>query len=156
VHLRRLYTVFLRTHTPVSQEATSVDVATCDEDLDFEDDIEFIEMRQAKQDAVAQGWRSKWARESSSATKDRSRHRKYTPLRRRETTVTSDGLHEALKFSPKAKADGDKKATTNRMAARQCGSARRSLNLSESAHNVEIIRRRRSTGMTESGMSVVR
>jgi hypothetical protein len=167
--------------TPVSQEATGVDVATCDEDLDFEDDVEFIGIRQAKQDAVAQGWWSKWARESSSATKDRSRHRvcliatrapvndlfladethfiylqKYTPLRRRETTVTSDGLHEALKFSPKAKADGDKKATTNRMAARQCGSARRSLILSESAHNVEIIRRRRSTGMTESGMSVVR
>lgn len=81
---------------------------------------------------------------------------KYTPLRRRETTVTSDGLHEALRFWPKAKADGDKKAPTNRAATRQRGSARRSLNLSESAHNVEIIRRRRSTGMTESGMGVVK
>jgi hypothetical protein len=81
---------------------------------------------------------------------------KYTPLRRRETTVTSDGLHEALRFWPKVKADGDKKAPTNRMATRQRGSARRSLILSESAHNLEIIGRRRSTGMAESGMGVVR
>src|SRR5258707_445111 len=78
----------------------------------------------------------------------------YTPLRRRETTVTSDGLHEALRFWPNENTDGDKKAPTNRTATRQHGS-RRSLIFSESAHSVEIIRRRRSTGMAKSGMSVV-
>ena len=170
--------------TPVSQESPGPGVVTYNEVLDLEDDIEFIEIRQAKQDAVAKGWWSKWARGGANATKDPSRHRvclislhallstqplfflavethftylqKYTPLRRRETTVTSDGLHEALRFRPKANAHGDKKAPTNRVATRQSGLARRSLILSESAHNVEIIRRRRSTGMTESGMGGVR
>jgi hypothetical protein len=61
--------------TPVSQETTGAGVATCDDDLELEDDIEFIEIRQAKQDAVAQGWRSKWAREGANATKDHSHHR---------------------------------------------------------------------------------
>jgi len=169
--------------TPVSQESPGPGVVTCDEDLDLEDGIEFMGIRQAKQDAVAKGWWSKWARGGASATKDSSLHRvclislhtllstsffflavethftylqKYTPLRRRETTVTSDGLHEALRFCPKANAHGDKRAPTNRVATRQSGLARRSLILSESAHNVEIMRRRRSTGMTESGMGVVR
>ena len=170
--------------TPVSQESPGPGVVTCDEDLDLEDDIEFIEIRQAKEEAVAKGWWSKWARGGSSATKDANSHRvclisfryarscqplffsfvethftylqKYTPLRRRETTVTSDGLHEALRFWPKANVHGDKRTPTNRVATRQGGSARRSLILSESAHNVEIMRRRRSTGMTESGIGVVR
>ena len=62
--------------TPVSQEAAGVVV--CDADFDLEDDIEFIEMRRAKQDAVAQGWWSKWARGEAGnrdGTKDESRHR---------------------------------------------------------------------------------
>ena len=163
--------------TPISQEAAGV--ATRDEDFDFEDGIEFIKIQRAKHDAVAQGWWSKWARGGAGkrdSTKEESRHRvclivrhahgplvethftylqKNTPLRRRETTVTSDGLHGALRFSPNGKADGDKKAPTNRTAARQRGSGRRSLIFSESAQSVESIRRRRSTGMAESGMSVV-
>ncbi|KAI0251073.1 hypothetical protein BJV78DRAFT_1214211 [Lactifluus subvellereus] len=142
--------------TPVSQEASGV--VTCEEEPDLGDDIEFIEMRRAKQDAVAQGWWSKWAREGASdrtTTKDPSRHRKYTPLRRRETTVTPDGLHGALRFWPNANADGEKKAQTNRVATRPRGSARTSYIRSESAHEVEIIRRRRSTGMAESSISVV-
>ena len=167
--------------TPISQEAAGV--ATCDGDFDFEDGIEFIKIQRAKQDAVAQGWWSKWARGGAGkhdATKDESRHRvclitthahapvkldfvethftylqKYTPLRRRETTVTSDGLHGALRFSPNGNTDGNKKAPTNRTATRQRGSGRRSLIFSESAHSVESIRRRRSTGMAESGISVV-
>jgi hypothetical protein len=170
--------------TPVSQEAAGV--AMCNEDFDFEDGIEFIKIQRAKQDAVAQGWWSKWARGEAGnrdATKDQSRHRvcliathahapvnldffwlvethftylqKRTPLRRRETTVTSDGLHGALRFWPNGNTDGDKKAPTNRTATRQHGSGRRSLIFSESAHSVEIIRRRRSTGTAESGMSVV-
>ena len=169
--------------TPISQGA--VGVATCDEDFDLEDDIEFIKIQRAKQDAVAQGWWSKWARGGAGnhdGTKDQSRHRvcliathalvnvffffwlvdthftylkKYTPLRRRETTVASDGLHGALRFRPNGNTDGDKKAPTNRTATRQHGSGRTSLIFSESAHSVEIIRRRRSTGMAESGMSVV-
>lgn len=168
--------------TPASQEASGV--VMCEEGLDLGDDIEFIEMRRAKQDAVAQGWWSKWAREGASdrtTTKDPSRHRvcltathppaflfffgfwvthftyfqKNTPLRRRETTVTSDGLHGTLRFWPNANDDGDKKAQTNRVATRPCGSARRSFIRSESAHKVEMIRRRRSTGMAESGISVV-
>jgi len=63
--------------TPVSQEAASVVVA-CDEDVDVGDDIEFIEIRRATQDAVARGWWTKWARGGASeqdATKDHSRHR---------------------------------------------------------------------------------
>jgi len=142
--------------TPVSKE--TVGVATRDEDFDLDDDVEFIEIRRAKHDAVAKGWWTKWARGEAGgrdARKDQNSHRKSTPLRRRETTVTSDGLHGALRFRLNANADGDKKAPTNRIAARQRGSARRSLILSESAHNVEIMRRRRSTGMAESGMSVV-
>ena len=169
--------------TPISQETAGV--ATCDEDFDLVDDIEFIKIQRAKQDAVAQGWWSKWARGGAGdrdATKDESCHRvcliathapvnvvfffwlvethftylqKYTPLRRRETTVASDGLHGALRFWPNGNTDGDKKAPTNRTATRQRGSGRRSLIFSESAHSVEIIRRRRSTGMAESGMSVV-
>ena len=170
--------------TPISQEAAVV--ATCDEDFDFGDDIEFIKIQRAKQDAVAQGWWSKWSREGAGkrdATKDQNRHRvclivthahapvnhefyglvethftylqKHTPLRRRETTVTSDGLHGALRFWPNGNTDGDKKAPTNRTATRQRGSGRRSLIFSESAHSVESIRRRRSTGMAGSGMSVV-
>lgn len=62
--------------TPISQEAALV--ATCDEDFDLEDDIEFIKIQRAKQDAVAQGWWSKWARGGAGnrdATKDQSRHR---------------------------------------------------------------------------------
>jgi hypothetical protein len=62
--------------TPVSQEAAGV--ATYDEDFDLDDDIEFVGIRRAKQDAVAQGWWSKWAREGAGnrdATKDRSRDR---------------------------------------------------------------------------------
>ena len=58
--------------TPVSQESPGPGVVTYDEDLD---DIEFIEIRQAKQDAVAKGWWSKWARGGASATKDPSHHR---------------------------------------------------------------------------------
>jgi len=61
--------------TPISQEAAVV--ATCDEDFDFGDDIEFIKIQRAKQDAVAQGWWSKWSRGGASnrdATKE-SRHR---------------------------------------------------------------------------------
>jgi hypothetical protein len=61
--------------TPVSQETTGAGVVTCDDDLELEDDIEFIEIRQAKQNAVAQGWWSKWARGEANATKDHSRHR---------------------------------------------------------------------------------
>jgi hypothetical protein len=61
--------------TPVSQEATGALVVTYDEDLDLEDDIEFIEMRQVKQDAVAQGWWSKWARGGANSTNGDSRHR---------------------------------------------------------------------------------
>src|SRR6266852_8470156 len=79
---------------------------------------------------------------------------KNTPLRRRERTVTSDGLHGALGFWPNGNTDGDKKAPTNRTATRQHGLGRRSLIFSESAHSVESIRRRRSTGMAESGMRV--
>ena len=62
--------------TPISQETALV--ATCDEDCDLEDDIEFIKIQRAKQDAVAQGWWSKWARGGAGdrdATKDQSRHR---------------------------------------------------------------------------------
>ena len=62
--------------TPVSQETAGV--VTCVEDLDLEDDIEFIEIRRAKQDAVAQGWWSKWARgtvDNGEGRKDESRHR---------------------------------------------------------------------------------
>jgi hypothetical protein len=62
--------------TPVSQETSGVVI--CEEELDLEDDIEFIGMRRAKQDAVAQGWWSKWAREGASdraSKKDLSRHR---------------------------------------------------------------------------------
>ena len=62
--------------TPISQEAAGV--ATFDEDFDFGDDIEFIKIQRAKQDAVAQGWWSKWARGGAGnrdATKDESRHR---------------------------------------------------------------------------------
>ena len=62
--------------TPVSQEAAGVVIG--DDDFDLEDDIEFIEMRRAKQDAVAQGWWSKWARGedgNGEGTKDESRHR---------------------------------------------------------------------------------
>ena len=62
--------------TPVSQEAAGV--VTCVDDFDFEDDIEFIEMRRANQDAVAQGWWSKWAQGEAGnrdGTKDESRHR---------------------------------------------------------------------------------
>jgi len=62
--------------TPVSQEAAGV--ATCDEDFDLEDGIEFIKIQRAKQDAVAQGWWSKWAGGGAGnhdATKDQSRHR---------------------------------------------------------------------------------
>ena len=62
--------------TPVSQEAA--DMVTCGENFDLEDDIEFVEIRRAKQDAVAQGWWSKWARGGASdgeATKHHSRHR---------------------------------------------------------------------------------
>ena len=62
--------------TPVSQEAA--DVVTCVEDFDLEDEVEFIEMRRAKQDAVAQGWWSKWARGGAGkceARKDESRDR---------------------------------------------------------------------------------
>jgi hypothetical protein len=62
--------------TPISQEAAGV--ATWDEDFDFGDDIEFIKIQQAKQDTVAQGWWSKWARGGAGnreATKDQSRHR---------------------------------------------------------------------------------
>jgi hypothetical protein len=170
--------------TPISQEAAGV--ATCEEDFDFGDDIEFIKIQRAKQDAVAQGWWTKWARGGAgnhSSTKDESRHgvsliathvhaavkveffglveahftclQKFTPLRRRETTVTSDGLHGALRFSPNGNSDGDKKVPTNRRGTRQNGAGRRSLIFSESAHSVELIRRRRSTGMAESGMSVV-
>lgn len=80
---------------------------------------------------------------------------KNTPLRRRETTVTSDGLHGTLRFWPNANDDGDKKAQTDRVATRPRGSARRSFIRSESAHKVEMIQRRRSTGMAESGISVV-
>jgi hypothetical protein len=61
--------------TPVSQESPGPGVVTCEEGLDLEDDIEFIEIRQAKEEAVAKGWWSKWARGGSSATKDRSSHR---------------------------------------------------------------------------------
>jgi hypothetical protein len=62
--------------TPVSQEASGVVIF--DEQLDLGDDIEFIDIRRAKQDAVAQGWWSKWAREGASdrsTSKDLSRHR---------------------------------------------------------------------------------
>jgi hypothetical protein len=155
--------------TPISQEAT------CDGDFDLEDGIEFIKIQRAKQEAVAQGWWSKWARGRKDKSGDRVclishlmcgivetdftylQKQKYTSLRRRETTVTSDGLHGALRFSPNGNTstDGDKKAPTNRTATRQRGSGRRSLIFSESAHSVELIRRRRSTGMAESGISVV-
>ncbi|KAH9171407.1 hypothetical protein EDB89DRAFT_1128717 [Lactarius sanguifluus] len=62
-----------------------------DEVLDLEDDIEFIGVRRASQDAVARGWWSKWARggvtePNRGTAKDQNRHRVYTPLRRRETT----------------------------------------------------------------------
>ncbi|KAH9031699.1 hypothetical protein EDB85DRAFT_1331006 [Lactarius pseudohatsudake] len=124
--------------------------------LDLEDDIEFIGVRRASQDAVARGWWSKWARggvtePSRGTAKDLNRHRVYTPLRRRETTVTPDGLHGALRFWPNANTANDKKAPTNRRTTREAGSARRSLIPSESEHKVEIIRRRRSTGTVESG-----
>ena len=62
--------------TPISQEAAGV--AMCDEDFDFEDDIKFIKIQRAKQDAVAQGWWSKWARGGAGnrdGSKDKSRHR---------------------------------------------------------------------------------
>jgi hypothetical protein len=62
--------------TPVSQGTSGM--VTCDEELDLGDDIEFIEMRRTKQDAVAQGWWSKWAREGANdrvTTKDVSRQR---------------------------------------------------------------------------------
>jgi hypothetical protein len=62
--------------TPISQEAAGV--ATCDDDFDLEDDIKFIKIQRAKQDAVAQGWWSKWASGGAGnreATKDQSRHR---------------------------------------------------------------------------------
>jgi hypothetical protein len=62
--------------TPVSQETAGV--VTCVEDLDLEDEVEFIEIRRAKQDAVAQGWWSKWARGTAGngeGSKDESRHR---------------------------------------------------------------------------------
>ena len=60
---------------PASQSA-----GTSNEVLDLEDDIEFIGVRQASQDAVAQGWWTKWARgdttEGSRGTpKDPNRHR---------------------------------------------------------------------------------
>ncbi|KAF8504393.1 hypothetical protein F5888DRAFT_740981 [Russula emetica] len=62
--------------TPISQEAAGV--ATCDDDFDLEDDIKFIKIQRAKQDAVAQGWWSKWASGGAGnreATKDQSRDR---------------------------------------------------------------------------------
>jgi hypothetical protein len=62
--------------TPISQEAAGV--ATCDEEFDFEDDIQFIKIQRAKQDAVAQGWWSKWSRGGAGnrdASKDESHHR---------------------------------------------------------------------------------
>ncbi len=62
--------------TPISQEAAGV--AMCDEDFDFEDDIKFIKIQRAKQDAVAQGWWSKWASGGAGnrdGSKDKSRHR---------------------------------------------------------------------------------
>jgi hypothetical protein len=62
--------------TPISQEAAGV--ATCEEDFDFGDGIEFIKIQRAKQDVVAQGWWSKWARGGDinrSSRKDESRQR---------------------------------------------------------------------------------
>ncbi|KAI0300135.1 PIN domain-like protein [Multifurca ochricompacta] len=47
--------------TPASQEI--VGVGTHDGGLDLDDEIEFIEMRQARQEAVSRGWWSKWANE---------------------------------------------------------------------------------------------
>ncbi|KAI9464763.1 hypothetical protein F5148DRAFT_1209497 [Russula earlei] len=138
--------------TPVSQEGA--DVVTCVEDLDLGDDIEFIEIRRAKQDAVARGWWSKWSH-GGARERDGPKDRKDRTLRRRETTVTSDGLHGALRSRPNGKAGGDRKAPTNGVANREGGSARRSQVGPEWAHNVEMIRRHRSTGMTESGMGAV-
>jgi len=62
--------------TPISQETAAV--ATCDEEFDVEDDIKIIKIQRANQDAVAQGWWSKWARRQAGngdGTKDQSRHR---------------------------------------------------------------------------------
>ena len=62
--------------TPISQEAAGV--ATCEEDFDFGDGIEFIKIQRAKQDAVARGWWSKWARGGAGkrdCRKDESRQR---------------------------------------------------------------------------------
>ncbi|KAH9074131.1 hypothetical protein EDB83DRAFT_1937396 [Lactarius deliciosus] len=54
--------------------------AAYNEVLDLEDDIEFIGVRRASQDAVARGWWSKWARggvaePSRGTAKDQNRHR---------------------------------------------------------------------------------
>ena len=58
---------------PASQGAVG-----CNEVLDLEDDIEFIGVRRASQDAVARGWWTKWACEGPSrgtAVNDQNRHR---------------------------------------------------------------------------------
>jgi hypothetical protein len=62
---------------PASQGVAGA--GTSSEVLDLEDDIEFIGVRQASQDAVARGWRTKWAREgiteaSRGTAKDQNRH----------------------------------------------------------------------------------
>jgi len=65
--------------SPASQGVTGT--ATCDEVLDLEDEIEFIGVRQASQDAVARGWWSKWAcgevvtKPSRGTAKDQNGHR---------------------------------------------------------------------------------
>ena len=63
---------------PASQGVAGA--GTSSEVLDLEDDIEFIGVRQASQDAVARGWWTKWAREgitepSRGTAKDQNRPR---------------------------------------------------------------------------------
>jgi len=86
--------------TPISQEAAGV--ATCDEDFDLDDDIEFIKIQRAKQDAVAQGWWSKWSRGGAcnrDATKEQSRHRVCLIATHAHTPVNLDFFWGLLRLT---------------------------------------------------------
>ncbi|KAI0266511.1 hypothetical protein BC834DRAFT_132412 [Gloeopeniophorella convolvens] len=142
--------------TPMSQPEIASLVASVeisDDEVELDDEVEILGVRQASQDAVAQGWWSKWARGGAATGGDSQQGdhgRAKSLLRRRETTVTPEGVHKALRFREDAKTT--KSTAANLKTARQRGSSRKSLTFSASTSRIESVQRRRSTGTSVSGM----